>query len=97
MLIQDPKRADSKSLSVRASDLFRQRAKALLDELNAQTGPENLPDWNIRAGTLLTFEFCRLLATQTNDAAIFQRKECKNLAAANEAASRPNTLGRDAE
>lgn len=32
----------------------KQKAKELLEELN-ETGPEGLPDWNIKAHTLLVF------------------------------------------
>lgn len=36
----------------------KQRAKELLDELSG-IGPEELPDWNIRANTFLVFTACR--------------------------------------
>ena len=45
-------------LSERLTELEKQRAKELLDELSG-IGPEELLDWNIRANTFLVFTACR--------------------------------------
>lgn len=53
----------------REQDQFQTRARELLDELNQQTGPGNLPDWNLRAQALLTFECCRQIVSGSENTA----------------------------
>ena len=46
-------------MKIELTEIEKQQAKELLDELDEQKGPEGLADWNIRAQTLLVFIACR--------------------------------------
>lgn len=40
---------------IELTEFERKKVKELLNELDQMKGPEKLPDWNIRAQTLLVF------------------------------------------